>query len=116
MRCHYDVLGIELTATSDEIKKAYRKCALRWHPDKHSDSDKKAQEEANRRFLEISDAYETLIDANDRAWYDSHREVLINGGNPGEPGEANYMFNIFPFFSPTCFKGYGDEEKVNIYI
>jgi len=113
MRCHYDVLGIELTATSDEIKKAYRKCALRWHPDKHSDSDKKAQEEANRRFLEISDAYETLIDVNDRAWYDSHREVLINGGNPGE---ANYMFNIFPFFSPTCFKGYGDDEKVNVFV
>ena len=53
------------------------------------------------------------MDSNDRAWYDSHREVLINGGNPGEPGEANYMFNIFPFFSATCFKGFGDDEKVS---
>lgn len=81
MKCHYEVLGLSLQATDDEIKKAYRKSALQWHPDKHVDSSNK--EEANKRFLEIQDAYETLIDPQERAWYDSHREVLINGGTPG---------------------------------
>ena len=82
MRCHYEVLGIPLTASNDEIKKAYRKCALQWHPDKHVDSNTK--EEANKKFLEIQDAYDTLIEPNDRAWYDSHREIIINGGTPGD--------------------------------
>jgi DnaJ family protein A protein 5 len=69
-------------------------------------------EEANRRFLEVQEAYETLINDQDRAWYDSHREVLINGGKPGEAGTQEYLFNIYPFFSSTCFKGYDDDEKV----
>ena len=100
------MLGIALDASNDDIKKAYRKCALQWHPgmfklelefiqlnflmciilfhfwkkDKHGEN----KEEANKRFLEIQDAYETLSDAQERAWYDSHREVLINGGTPGK--------------------------------
>jgi DnaJ family protein A protein 5 len=107
MRCHYEVLGLPLTATNDEIKKAHRKCALQWHPDKHADN----KEEANKRFLEIQDAYETLMDVQERAWYDSHREIIINGGTPGEPGQANYTFNVYPYFSPTCFRGFEDDEK-----
>ena len=47
--------------------------------DKHPDN----KEEANKKFLEIQDAYETLSNDQERAWYDSHREVLINGGTPG---------------------------------
>jgi DnaJ family protein A protein 5 len=113
MRCHYDVLGLPLTASSEEIKKSYRKCALQWHPDKHSEASAEKKEEANRRFLEVQDAYETLMEPNDRAWYDSHREILINGGSPGEPGSDNYLYNIFPFFSSTCFKGFGDDERVS---
>ena len=79
MRCHYEVLGLLQNATNDDIKKAYRKSALQWHPDKHPDN----KEEANKRFLEVQDAYETLSNDQERAWYDSHREVLINGGTPG---------------------------------
>jgi DnaJ family protein A protein 5 len=78
--------------------------------DKHiNDKDK---EEANKRFLEIQDAYETLSNDQERAWYDSHREIIINGGVPGEADSTNFLFNIYPFFSSSCFKGFGDDEKV----
>ena len=113
MRCHYEVLGLTLNATSDEIKKAYRKQALVWHPDKHMDN----KEEANKKFLEIQDAYETLSNDQERAWYDSHREVIINGGNPGMKhskeniSEICLICNLFEFFfiktlnsnSNSCF-------------
>ena len=46
----YKILGIDETASESEIKKAYRQCALQWHPDKHVDSNTK--EEANKKFLE----------------------------------------------------------------
>ncbi len=78
--------------------------------DKHQDPSTK--EEANKKFLEIQDAYETLSNDQERAWYDAHREVLINGGVPGEESESNYFFNIFPYFTSSCFRGYEDDEKV----
>lgn len=54
------------TATSDEIRKAYRKLALRFHPDKNPDD----VEAAQKRFLLIQSAYEVLSDEQERAWYD----------------------------------------------
>lgn len=132
MRCHYEVLNISRDATNDEIKKAYRKLALIWHPgmlpkcctiiiviqlvfwfffkDKNADN----IEEANKKFLEIQDAYETLMDSNERAWYDAHREVLLNGGLDSDKGNEHYMVNVYPYFTSSCFKGYGDDEKVRI--
>ncbi|CAF0968438.1 unnamed protein product [Brachionus calyciflorus] len=107
MRCHYEVLGIPLDATIDDIKKAYRKAALLWHPDKHSEN----KEEANKRFLEVQDAYETLSNDQERAWYDSHREIIINGGKPGESDKGSYLFNIYPYFSSSCYRGFGNDEK-----
>ena len=88
MRCHYEVLGVALNANLDDIKKAYRKQALVWHPDKHMDN----KEEANKKFLEIQDAYETLSNDQERAWYDAHREIIINGGNPGNKHENKKTF------------------------
>jgi DnaJ family protein A protein 5 len=69
-------------------------------------------EEANKKFLEIQDAYETLMDDQERAWYDSHREVLLNGGLDGGANAKNYVYNVYPYFTSSCFKGYGDDEKV----
>ncbi|XP_033355482.1 dnaJ homolog subfamily B member 6-B isoform X1 [Bombus vosnesenskii] len=63
---YYKILEVQRTATSGDIKKAYRKLALRWHPDKNPDN----LEEANKRFKEISEAYEVLIDDAKRRTYD----------------------------------------------
>ncbi|KAH8405504.1 hypothetical protein KR215_001343 [Drosophila sulfurigaster] len=64
---YYKVLDVARTATDSEVKKAYRKLALKWHPDKNPDN----LEEANKRFRELSEAYEVLSDARKRRIYDA---------------------------------------------
>ena len=63
-RDYYEVLGISKTATADEIKKAYRNLALKYHPDRVAADKKK---EAEEKFKEMSEAYEVLIDTQKRA-------------------------------------------------
>lgn len=63
------------TSTSEEIKKAYRKLALRFHPDKNPDN----VEAANKRFHLIQAAYDVLSDEQEKAWYDAHREQILGG-------------------------------------
>lgn len=71
----YKILGIPKTATDDEIKKAYRKLALRYHPDKNKAPN------AEEKFKEVAEAYEVLSDKNKRELYDKYGEDgLKNGG------------------------------------
>ena len=63
---YYEILGVKKDATEQEIKKAYRKLAVRWHPDKNPDN----KEEAEERFKEISEAYSVLSDPKKRQEYD----------------------------------------------
>lgn len=64
---YYSILGLSKGATQDEIKKAYRQTALKWHPDRNPQN----REEAGKRFREASEAYQTLSDAKKRAHYDA---------------------------------------------
>ena len=64
-RDYYDVLGVSKTATADELKKAYRKLALKYHPDRN-----KGNAEAEEKFKEVNEAYSVLSDETKRAQYD----------------------------------------------
>ncbi|KAL4216814.1 DnaJ (Hsp40) [Mactra antiquata] len=72
---YYDILGVKPSATADEIKKAYRKLALKYHPDKNPDDPEK--------FKHISMAYEVLSDAKKRETYDKGGEEALKGGGSG---------------------------------
>lgn len=75
------------TISSDEIRKAYRRLALRFHPDKNPDN----VEAANERFRLIQAAYEVLSDEQERAWYDAHREQIMGGHMDADGGgEGDY--------------------------
>jgi molecular chaperone DnaJ len=79
-RDYYEVLGVSRTATDEELKKAYRKLALRYHPDRNPD-DRRAAEE---RFKEISEAYQVLSDADRRGLYDRFGHAAFEqGAGPG---------------------------------
>ena len=73
-RDYYDVLGIAKSASKDEIKKAYRKLAMKWHPDRNSENTK----EAEARFKEIAEAYSVLSDDKKRKVFDQYGEDGIN--------------------------------------
>ncbi|XP_064456841.1 dnaJ homolog subfamily B member 6-like isoform X1 [Ornithodoros turicata] len=75
--CYYKVLDIPRNSSTNDIKKAYRKLALKWHPDKNPDK----KEEAGRRFREISEAYEVLVDDTKRKLYDCYGKAGLTGGS-----------------------------------
>lgn len=82
---YYKVLGVAKTATDDEIKKAYRKMALRYHPDKNKTIG------AEEKFKEVAEAYEVLSDKKKRDVYDKFGEEGLKG-NTGE------LFGLYKFF------------------
>ena len=90
-RDYYEVLGVNRTASVDEIKKAYRKLALKYHPDRNS-GDKEAEE----KFKEAAEAYAVLSDPEKRAQYDQFGHSLGGGGFQGFQGFED------------SFRGFGD--------
>ncbi|OGC82326.1 MAG: molecular chaperone DnaJ [Candidatus Abawacabacteria bacterium RBG_16_42_10] len=92
----YEILGVSRTATLDEVKKAYRKLAKEWHPDKHK-GDKSAEE----KFKSINNAYEVLSDPQKRQQYDQFGTTGNFGGGPagagGGFGQAGFDFSQYGF-------------------
>ena len=90
---YYEILGVNKTASADEIKKSYRKVAMQYHPDRNP-GDKSAEE----KFKEAAEAYEILSDQDKRAQYDRYGHAAVGGnGRGGYPGGMN-MEDIFSQF------------------
>ncbi|HYC55224.1 MAG TPA: molecular chaperone DnaJ [Candidatus Binatia bacterium] len=83
-RDYYEILGVARDASTDDIKKAYRQCALKFHPDRNPDD----KEDAERRFKEASKAYQVLCDPDKRAQYDRYGEAAFEG-----PGAGGFDFS-----------------------
>lgn len=83
-RDYYEVLGVNKNATDDEIKSSFRKLAKKYHPDANQDNKK----EAEAKFKEINEAYETLSDSNKRAMYDR----FGHNGPSGFGGRNRWIF------------------------
>jgi DnaJ family protein A protein 5 len=110
-RCHYEVLGVEQSSDEATIKKAHRKNALIWHPDKNGSR----VQEATHEFRLVQEAYECLSDKVERKWYDEHREAILRGHTVGsaggmDAGDMSFVFDIIPFMHGGCYDGYEDND------
>ncbi|MCA9252085.1 MAG: molecular chaperone DnaJ [Phycisphaerae bacterium] len=103
-RDYYEVLSVTRTATAEEIKKAYRKCALKHHPDRNRDNP-----EAEALFKEAAEAYEVLSDANKRSRYDQfgHDGVASSGMHDFSHMGADDIFSMFNDIFGSAFGGGG---------
>ena len=86
-RDYYEVLGINKSSSKDEIKKAYRKSALKYHPDKN-----KGEKSAEEKFKEASEAYHVLSDNTRKANYDRFGHAAFQGAG-GQEGFSNFDFS-----------------------
>jgi len=92
-RDYYEILGVTKTASADEIKKAYRKVAMQFHPDRNP-GDKSAEE----KFKEAAEAYEVLSDADKKAQYDRYGHAGVSSNGRGFSGGGMNMEDIFSQF------------------
>ncbi len=87
-RDYYEILGIAKTATEDEIKKAYRRLARKYHPDRTT------EEDGEEKFKEMKEAYDVLSDANKRATYDQFGTADFGGFRPSQGGNSTSTSDI----------------------
>ena len=104
-RDYYEVLGVSKTATADEIKKAYRKKAIKYHPDKNP-GDKEAEE----KFKEAAEAYDVLSDEQKRQRYDQFGHAAFSGagGGGGYGGFGGFGGGGFSMNMDDIFEHFGD--------
>ena len=99
--CLYKVLGVVENAPEAEIKTAYRKLAMKWHPDRNGDKSEKVQREAETRFKSASEAYTVLSDPTQRRQYDAQK--AFGGGAGGGNPFSGHHHGGNPFSQPHGF-------------
>lgn len=125
---YYKILGVEKTASVEEIRKKYKTLALKYHPDKQANKSDKEKKDAEAKFKEINEAYQVLSDENKRAQYDRGGFDFGNagGGYSGSPFDfgsfGDFNFDEFGFNAGTGFNfsdlfggrngGYRQQPKV----
>ena len=100
-RDYYEVLGVSRTATIEEIKSAYRKCALKWHPDRNPEN----KAEADVKFRESTEAYSVLSDGQKRQVYDTYGHAGLSGA-----GATDFNGTIFQDFHDIFGDFFGFED------
>ncbi len=114
-RDYYEVLGVARSATADDLKKAYRRLAMKHHPDRNPDD-----KDAEARFKEAKEAYEVLTDARKRAAYDQFGHAGLEagpggaGGRPGGAGPGDGFADIFGDVFGDIFGG-GRRSRNGVY-
>jgi molecular chaperone DnaJ len=115
-RDYYEILGVSKTATTEEIKKAYRKKAIEYHPDKNPNN-----KEAEEKFKEAAEAYDVLSDSQKRQRYDQFGHAGMGSSGGGFSGAGMSMDDIFSHFgdifggrfSNFNFSGFGERRSGN---
>lgn len=124
---YYKTLGLEKNCSDEDIKKAYRKLAMVWHPDKHVTSSPEKQKIAEDKFKEINNAYEILSNKEKREMYDRTGDFNFNGNmggfqfNDAHDVFKNFFgegFNIHTFdpFGNMGFNQFGNNGRVEINV
>ncbi|CAA6660852.1 unnamed protein product [Spirodela intermedia] len=108
---YYNILKVNRSATDDDLKKSYRRMAMKWHPDKNPNNKK----EAEAKFKKISEAYEVLSDPQKRAVYDQYGEEGLKGiprlRLPFQPRNAEDIFAEFFGTNPFGFGSMGHSRS-----
>ena len=114
-RDYYEVLGVNRDVSEEEIKKAYRKLAMKHHPDRNPDS-----KDAEEKFKEAKEAYEVLSEAEKRRAYDSYGHAGVNpqmgmGGAPGQEGFGGFAEAFGDIFSDIFGGGQGGRGRASVF-
>lgn len=114
---YYDILGVAKSATPEEIKKAYKKQAIKWHPDRHSSESEEKQKEAADKFKEIAEAYDVLQDEQKRAHYDAYGTMDNYGNGYSGPDMSDFFHSMFGGFQHKPQKpATGESVQIRIQL
>lgn len=107
---YYEILGVQKSASADELKSAYRKLAKKYHPDVYASASEQEKKDAEAKFKEINHAYDVLSDDQKRAAYDTYGDEngpqMGSGFSGFSGGEGGFGFDVDDIFS-SIFSGFG---------